>query len=68
VDQEPGRAGSVRVFSRTGSLVRILPVPTGCSRVVWDGRDELGEEVGAGVYVLIPSWREGGTAKVVKTE
>jgi YVTN family beta-propeller protein len=68
VDEASGRAGSVRIFSRTGSLVRILPVPTGCSRVVWDGRDDLGKKVSAGVYVLIPSWREGETAKVVKTE
>ncbi len=68
VDQEPGRAGSVRVCSRTGSLVRILPVTTGCSRVLWDGRNDLGNEVSAGVYVLIPSWREGDRTKVVKTE
>jgi photosystem II stability/assembly factor-like uncharacterized protein len=48
-------AGPVRlaIFDVTGRRVRTLrdgPAPAGPSRVAWDGRDEAGRAVAAGVY------------------
>jgi YVTN family beta-propeller protein len=67
-DAKSGRTGSVTVLSLTGSPVRTLSVPAGSSRVLWDGRDNHGKEVSAGVYVVIPSWEPGERVRVVKTE
>jgi len=45
-------ATRVRIMDRCGRLVRTLPVPTGSPAVVfWDGRDEAGRRMPAGVYL-----------------
>jgi hypothetical protein len=45
---------SLRIYSATGALVRILTdgrQPAGLSRVIWDGCDNRGRPVEAGVYL-----------------
>jgi flagellar hook assembly protein FlgD len=49
------RAGdlSVRIFNVRGELVRVLldePVPAGKGQLNWDGTDDVGQAVAAGVY------------------
>jgi hypothetical protein len=49
---EPAR-GSIEIHDTTGRLIRTIPVgdlPVGESMVDWDGRDESGREMAAGVY------------------
>lgn len=41
--------GSVEVFNASGKLVRTLPVAQTKS-VIWDGKDDGGQETGPGVY------------------
>ena len=48
----------VSVFDAAGRLVRTLEptlLPPGVTEIVWDGRDEGGHSVSAGVYFL--RWR-----------
>jgi flagellar hook assembly protein FlgD len=40
----------VRILGRDGRLVRTFTVPGGASFIDWDGRDESGRKVPAGVY------------------
>ena len=54
-----GEAGTLRLFDTAGRLVRTLEGPrdrdsrtSGPSRVVWDGRDDGGAPLAAGVYHL----------------
>jgi plastocyanin len=42
-------SSSVRVFDASGKLVRTLPAARGTS-VIWDGKDDRGQETGPGVY------------------
>jgi hypothetical protein len=45
---------SVRIFNVNGQMIRSLvsaPVSAGTHRVIWDGRDERGEQAPTGVYV-----------------
>ncbi len=47
------RPGSVRVYDVSGRLVRVLrdgTLPAGKQEVVWDGRDDSGRPVPAGIY------------------
>jgi hypothetical protein len=48
----PGRAGDVRlrIFDCSGRLVRASGVRREASSVTWDGRDDNGRQVGAGLY------------------
>jgi serine protease len=59
-----GRVGTVtaRVFDVRGALVRTLlagPAPTGTSLLRWDGRNDRGDEVPAGVYFFRVETPEG---------
>lgn len=52
---EPDRAGHARVelFDVRGRRIRVLhdaALPAGPTRLVWDGRDDRGDKVAAGVY------------------
>jgi len=60
-------SGVFRVFDAVGSLIRSLPVSAGERSAVWDGRDDAGRPVPAGVYVL-RSTGEAGALLVVKSE
>jgi hypothetical protein len=49
----PGPA-SLAIYNLAGQVVRVLVeemLPAGEHRVVWDGRNEAGQEVGSGVYM-----------------
>ena len=63
---------SLRVYDRSGMLVRILKAgtePDGFHGVVWDGLDEQGDKVGAGVYYYrVEAGDFSTTRKMVKTE
>ncbi|MDZ7290422.1 MAG: T9SS type A sorting domain-containing protein [candidate division KSB1 bacterium] len=61
---QPATAGMIelKIYNLLGQLVRTLvdaDLPTGSHRAEWDGRDESGRQVAAGVYVY--SLRAGGT-------
>jgi flagellar hook assembly protein FlgD len=46
---------TLRVYSATGRLVRILVdanMPLGLHRAPWNGRDEAGRAVGSGIYFV----------------
>jgi flagellar hook assembly protein FlgD len=54
VAPEPGEA-RIEVFSTSGRLVRTLlagPVPAGIGAVSWNGRDDRGEPLSSGVYLV----------------
>jgi len=55
---------SLRIYAQTGALVRTL---AGGGSWHWDGRDDHGRPVPAGVYVLC-STGEAGALLVVKSE
>ena len=58
---------SVEIFNALGQRVKLLVqevVKPGYHRVVWDGRDALGKEVGSGLYFY--RVQVGQTAKVGK--
>jgi hypothetical protein len=61
VRSEPSRFVSLRVFDRSGRLVRNLGDMVASSGVVdWDGRDEGGRPIGSGVYfVRVESFAPG---------
>ena len=52
-------AVTIRIYAPTGKVVRVLPLrtmPVGdyfsrSQAVYWDGRNELGESVGSGIYL-----------------
>jgi len=48
----PGEGGTLGVYTVVGKLVRTIPVGAGVAEVRWDGRDENGERVAAGLYLL----------------
>jgi len=58
---------SARVFAVNGQVVREMYIPIlGTNGVlVWDGRDNLGRRVAAGVYVVHLSFRNATTARRV---
>jgi len=61
------QAVDVGVFDLAGRLVRRLRsgmLPSGEQRVVWDGRNDAGGLVGAGMYVV--QVRENGTSQRIK--
>jgi YVTN family beta-propeller protein len=58
------REAPLRIYAQTGTLVRTL---AGGGPWHWDGRDDHGRPVPAGVYVL-RSTREAGALLVVKSE
>jgi hypothetical protein len=62
--QEASHEASLRVYAQTGALVRTL---AGGGSWYWDGRDDHGRPVPAGVYAL-RSIAEAGATLVVKTE
>jgi hypothetical protein len=50
-----GSACTIRIFDMAGRLVRTLfedAVYSGLHQVVWDGKDEIGKQVSAGVYLV----------------
>ena len=67
-----GRAGPVRIriHDTSGRLVRVLDQasrPAGEHTVAWDGRDEAGRKVGAGIYwVRVLSGGRSSHGKVVR--
>ena len=61
---EAGRDAPLRIYAQTGVLVRTL---AGGGSWHWDGRDDHGRPVPAGVYVL-RSTGEAGALLVVKSE
>jgi len=63
---------SLRVFDVTGAMVRVLleepAAPDGC-QVVWDGRDDRGEALPAGVYfyrLMTPDLSRRGKALLIR--
>jgi DNA-binding beta-propeller fold protein YncE len=69
---EPGPV-SLHIFALDGSLVRILArgreYPAGEHSLSWDGADEAGRRVGAGVYFMrIVAGPEHAARKVVKVD
>jgi len=56
----PVRPGGTRVFGADGRLVRSL----GRSQTAWDGRDDAGRVVGAGLFCLLPA--DGAALRVVR--
>lgn len=60
----------VRIYSVTGQLVRVIEIPTSQQRVVmliWDGNDERGRPVGAGLYFARARWSgKQADAKLVR--
>jgi len=56
----------LRVYDLWGQLVRDLggdDLGPGARDVVWDGRDQSGEFVAVGGYVVVLIWRTGGAAQ-----
>ena len=70
----PMDGGDVKaeIYDVRGRLVRRIPVPSGAlqGELLWDGRDERGEEVSSSVYFLRLTARTSTTAhcRLVKTE
>jgi hypothetical protein len=63
------RSGRVRIYNLRGQLVRSLfdgPLPPGRHARVWDGRDDGGSRLAAGVYfVRLDAGREARVSKLV---
>ncbi len=63
----PHRVGGVvRAYAQDGRLVRQVRMPAGNARWVWDGRDDAGNVMAPGVYVVETG--TGGRQKVVKLQ
>ncbi len=50
--EEPVMLDAVRIFEVGGRLVRSYAPPTGTREIVWDGRDQSGDPVAPGMYML----------------
>ena len=65
-------AASFRIYDASGRLVRALsagPNTPGTHTVTWDGRDEQGRNLNAGVYLVrLNAGDLAETRKIVKTE
>lgn len=61
-----GRADMVRIHDVRGRLLASLRPAVGDRAVFWDGRDDAGGSVPAGVYFVRLEGASGGAARVVK--
>jgi len=61
------RSVQLQLFDLAGRAVRTVTVPAGRDFVTWDGRDDRGESVASGMYLLRASGSVGSeAAKIVK--
>ncbi|OGS27755.1 MAG: hypothetical protein A2297_02260, partial [Elusimicrobia bacterium RIFOXYB2_FULL_48_7] len=51
----------VKIFTMSGRLVKKLTIPTGSSTVDWDGKNEAGEKVKQGLYIIKITDNAGST-------
>jgi flagellar hook assembly protein FlgD len=61
------RSVALRVYNVRGAVVRHLwdgPMPEGPSIFSWDGRDDLGQRVATGLYLV--AFESGGKADIKK--
>ena len=56
---------TIRIYDNTGTLVRWLVLPKGERAVVWNGNDERGRALSAGVYFVKPEGVKARAAKMV---
>lgn len=59
-------AFSVGVFDLAGRRVRTLEAGAAAAHVVWDGRDELGRDVPAGLYLVRTAGVDAPAARVLR--
>lgn len=57
---------TLKIYDNTGSLVRRLVLPRGERAVVWNGKDEMGRALCAGVYFVMPDGTKARTTRVIK--
>ena len=55
---------SIDIYSITGQIIRTITMTDGKGRSEWDGKNDAGETVGSGVYILRVSG--GGSSKNLK--
>jgi YVTN family beta-propeller protein len=60
-------SGRLAIFTPDGRFVRFLPIARG-SAAVWDGKDESGRRVSAGVYLAVWAERRSIAVRITKTD
>ena len=56
----------LKVYDKTGSLVRRLVLLKGERSVVWDGNDEKGRDLHSGVYFILPEGMKVSATRIIK--
>ena len=57
---------SLKIYNKTGSLVKELIATKGKKEIVWDGTDNMGRALNSGVYFVLPERENTKATRVIK--